>query len=98
MQWTDIFDGPMRLDVFVQAASNNDDTGASTEKRAPVPIMFDGPARPRGFLPGAQAQLKDGMMPPRNAAEGRAVGGEERLRSSLPSPRIYDGPAFEWET
>lgn len=96
MQWVDIFDGPMRLDVFVQTSTSDDeDTRRGVEKEAPVPIMFDGPARPRGLLPGAQSELKDTGKIVRN---GSATGAEERWRSSLPAPRVYDGPAFEWET
>ena len=102
-EWIDIFDGPMRPEVFVSPKPTPSPSSAPTSDSGGVSsIVFDGPARPRYIIPAAmtqnsafstQSQDRGKPPSPSTAQNTRDV----LARSSLPPPRIYDGPAFEWE-
>lgn len=108
-EWVDIFDGPMRPAVFVPSSPSSpppsspsmrdNDSGVSS-------IVFDGPARPRYIIPGAyiqpptitvQSQRRNRNEPGSPSSTQSSDVSALLSRSSLPPPRIYDGPAFEWE-
>lgn len=109
-EWVDIFDGPMRPAAFVSPPTTpgtppstspirDTDNGVSS-------IIFDGPARPRYIIPGAYVHPPSNRNEPGSPStsprrNSNNVSGKDisalLSRSSLPPPRVYDGPAFEWE-
>ena len=109
-EWVDIFDGPMRPAVFVPSSSPPSSTSIRDSNGGVNSIIFDGPARPRYIIPGAyiqpqtittqKQQNRNGPgSPSTTSKDSRQTSDVSALlsRSSLPPPRIYDGPAFEWE-
>ena len=108
-EWVDIFDGPMRPSVFVPPPSSSPPSSSIRDTaNGANSIIFDGPARPRYIIPGAYIQSSTISAQNRNQPgspstmprkDSSRVSDVSALlsRSSLPPPRIYDGPAFEWE-
>lgn len=102
-EWVDIFDGPLRPPTFTSSGSTSHPTSGNDGEPANS-IIFDGPARPRYIIPAAsfhtqnqQARGKQNAQPTSSTTTQSKDVSALLSRSSLPPPRIYDGPAFEWE-